>query len=258
VAHGAEHVVSLFFSTLNLISYVHISCTASCSQVHEFQIISQFAKKCRNIWGSVRHKPSAMFKKYSAEHNNSRSIGFIKPSECRMAGEHIALLCLLRLCSALKATVTSKEFIDLKAFKDASEIVMMDDFWSYVFVLCRTLYAPMQVLCLADQKTPAMDKLYFYTLQTDIMLPKYLSELEKQSNNFLSTTMARVMGNIQSAGDSSGSHNDEDDEDRSEESSTYYDNEDKDDARCVVCICFIFFHELITTNGSSCVISNLW
>ena len=100
----------------------------------------------------------------------------------------------------------------------------------------------MRVLCLADQKTPAMDKLYFYTLQTDIMLPKYLSELEKQSNNFLSTTTARVMGNIQSAGDSSGSDNDEDDEDGSEESSTYSENEDEDDARCVVCICFIFFH----------------
>jgi hypothetical protein len=112
--------------------------------VHDFQIISEFAKKCRNIWGSVRHKPSAMFKKYSAEHNNGRSIGFIKPSECRMAGEHIALLRLLRLRNALKATVTSKEFIDLKAFKDASEIVIMDDFWSYIFVLCRTsLYAPM-------------------------------------------------------------------------------------------------------------------
>jgi len=112
-----------------------------------------------------------MFKKYSAKHNNGRSIGFIKPSECRMAGEHIALLCLLSLHSALKATVTSKEFIDLKAFKDASEIVVMDDFWSYVFVLCHALNAPMRVLCLADQKTPAMDKLYFYTLQTDIMFP---------------------------------------------------------------------------------------
>ena len=188
-----------------------------------------------------------MFKKYSAEHNNGRSLGFIKPSECRMAGEHIALLRLLRLRNALKATVTSKEFIDLKAFKDAAEIVMTDDFWSYIFVLCRALYAPMRVLRLADQKTPAMDKLYFYTLQTDIMLPKYLGELEKQSNYFLTATTARVICNVQSAGDSSGSDNDEDDEDGSdvevrEESSTYSDNEDKDDARCVVCICFIFFH----------------
>jgi hypothetical protein len=100
----------------------------------------------------------------------------------------------------------------------------------------------MRVLRLADQKTPAMDKLYFYTLQTVIMLPKYLDELEKQSNYFLTTTTARVIGNIQSAGDSSGSDNDEDDDDGSDESSTDTDNEDKDDARCVVCICFICFH----------------
>jgi hypothetical protein len=69
-----------------------------------------------------------MFKNYSAEHNNGISVGFIKPSECRMAGEHIALLCLLHLHNALKATVTSKEFIDLKAFKDVSDIIMLDDF----------------------------------------------------------------------------------------------------------------------------------
>jgi hypothetical protein len=75
----------------------------------------------------VHHKPSAMCKKYSAEHNNGISVGFIKPSECRMAGEHIVLLRLLCLCNALKATVTSKEFIDLKAVKDASDIIMLDD-----------------------------------------------------------------------------------------------------------------------------------
>ena len=69
-----------------------------------------------------------------------------------MAGEHIALLHLLHLQNALKATVTSKEFIDLKVFKNASEIVMMDDFWAYLFLLCRALYAPMHVLCVADQK----------------------------------------------------------------------------------------------------------
>ena len=86
--------------------------------------------------------------------------------------------------------------------------------------------------------------MYFYTLQTDIMLPKYLGELEKQSNYFLTATTARVICNVQSAGDSSVSDNDEDNEDGSdvevrEESSIYSDNEDEDDARCVVCICFI-------------------
>ena len=136
--------------------------------------MSKFAKKCQNIWGSVRHKPSAMFKKYSREHNNGIPLGFIKPSECWMAGEQIALLCLLRLRNALKATVMSKEFRDLKVFWGGSDIILCDDFWKYLFLMCQALYAPMRVLRLADQKTPAMDKLYFYVLQTDAMLPKYL------------------------------------------------------------------------------------
>ncbi len=79
VGHGAEHVVSLFFADVY-------------RKTLEFQVMSKFAKKCRNIWGSVCHKPSAMFKKYLREHNNGIPLGFIKPSECRMAGEHIALL----------------------------------------------------------------------------------------------------------------------------------------------------------------------
>lgn len=184
--------------------------------------MSDFAKKCRNIWGSVRHKPSAMFKKYSREHNNGINLGFIKPSECRMAGEQIALLRLLRLRNALKATVTSKEFMDLKVFKSASDIILCDDFWKYLFMMCRALYAPMRVLRLADQKSPAMDKLYFYVLQADDMLPKYLGDLDKHSNGFLSSTTIASMLKVPLAGDSN-SENDDDSSDDGDE------GEDQDD-----------------------------
>jgi hypothetical protein len=53
-----------------------------------------------------------------------------------------------------------------------------DNFWKYLFVMCRILYAPMHVLRLADQQSPAMDKLYHYVLQTDWMLLKYLPSAE--------------------------------------------------------------------------------
>jgi hypothetical protein len=33
-----------------------------------------------------------------------------------------------------------------------------------------------------------MDKLYFYMLQTDIMLPKWLGELDKHKSNFLTSS----------------------------------------------------------------------
>jgi hypothetical protein len=108
VGHGAEHVVSLFFKDVyeqvsDMHAYVVLfdtddsSCMMFCCKVLEFRVVSEFAKKCQNIWGSVHHKPSAMFKKYSKQHNNGIPLGFIKSLECRMAGEHIALLWLLRL-----------------------------------------------------------------------------------------------------------------------------------------------------------------
>jgi hypothetical protein len=191
--------------------------------------MSEFAKKCRNIWGSVRHKPSAMFKKYSREHNNGINLGFIKPSECRMAGEQIALLRLLRLRNALKATVTSKEFVDLKVFKSASNILLCDDFWKYLFVMCRALYAPMRVLRLADQKSPAMDKLYYYVLQTDAMLPKYLGDLEGHSNGFLTSETIASMMSVPSAGDSDSEDNDDSSDDGDEDVEQDDDESDDED-----------------------------
>lgn len=152
--HGAEHVVSLFFSDVYL-------------KVPEFQKLSEFGKKARNIFGSVRHIPKAIFETYSRQHNHGIYLGFIKPSECRMAGEHIGLLRLLRLKNALRSTIMSKEWMDLRIFHGDAAILMNPDFWKLLFVMCRALYAPMRLLRLADQKTPAMDKLYYYVLQTD-------------------------------------------------------------------------------------------
>jgi hypothetical protein len=79
VGHGAEHVVSLFFADVY-------------TKVKSFMLLSAFAKKLRNVFGAVRHSPSAMFKKYSRQHNHGVHLGFIKPPECCMAGEHIAIL----------------------------------------------------------------------------------------------------------------------------------------------------------------------
>ena len=84
-----------------------------------------------------------------------------------MAGEHIALLRLLRLRDALKATIASKEFIDLRVFHTVTSVLNDPTFWKWLFVMCRALYAPMRVLRLADQKKPAMDKLFYYVSQTD-------------------------------------------------------------------------------------------
>ncbi len=82
VGHGAEHVVSLLFADVY-------------TKVKSFMLLSAFVKRVSNIFGSARHSSLAMFKKYSHQHNHGVYLGFIKPSECRMAGEHIAILRLL-------------------------------------------------------------------------------------------------------------------------------------------------------------------
>jgi hypothetical protein len=117
-----------------------------------------------------------------------------------MAGEHIALLCLLRLKNALRSTITSKEWINLNMFHSDCAILMNPDFWKLLFVMCRALYAPMRVLRLADQKTPAMDKLYYYVLQTDRMLPTYLQDAEELAKNFLTNDTLSAMDRPSTAG----------------------------------------------------------
>jgi hypothetical protein len=62
------------------------------TKVNNFQRLSAFAKKICNMFGLVRHSPLAMFKKYSRQHKHGVYLGFIMPSECWMAGEHIAIL----------------------------------------------------------------------------------------------------------------------------------------------------------------------
>jgi hypothetical protein len=95
-----------------------------------------------------------------------------------MAGEQIALTHLLRLRDALKSTINSKEFMDLNNFKPETFILNNDNFWLYHFVMYCALYAPMRVLHLADQQVPGMEKLYYYILQTNRMLLRWLPDAE--------------------------------------------------------------------------------
>jgi hypothetical protein len=135
VVHGAEHVVSLFFKDIF-------------TKMPVFQYLSQFLKRCRNIFGSTHHGPHAIFKKHSIMHNNCIYIGFIKISECRMAGELIGLLRMLKLRDILRATIASKEFKEIweKTFQREVIVLENNEFWKYLFTLCLSLYAPMFIL----------------------------------------------------------------------------------------------------------------
>jgi hypothetical protein len=101
VLHGAEHVISLFFSDI--------------FQIAEF---SDFIVICRLLYkyfgsGST-HSTYAIFQKYAKQHNGGKKIGLTRASDTRMAGHLLCMMRLLRLQNALKSTVSSPEFIALK------------------------------------------------------------------------------------------------------------------------------------------------
>ena len=141
VCHGAEHAISLFFKDVfelvtsslffflfTLIILLTHSIPNSQLQIKEYKDLSNFCKGCRNIFGSVRHGPHAMFKHYTQIHNNGIFLGLTKPSECRMAGEKIALTCLLCPRYALKSAINSKEFMDLNNFKPETFVLNSNNF----------------------------------------------------------------------------------------------------------------------------------
>ena len=83
---------------------------------------------------------------------------------------------MLRIKNPLQSTVTSSEFKELEVFQEMAFAILQNNLWMYLFTTCCTLYDPMRILHLTDQKVAAMDKLYFYALQAELMLPKYLED----------------------------------------------------------------------------------
>ena len=57
----------------------------------------------------------------------------------------------------------------------------------------------MRVLRLADQQTPAMDKLHYYVLQTDRMLEMYVADAEERGVGLLTSATIRAMDCSRSA-----------------------------------------------------------
>jgi hypothetical protein len=64
---------------------------------------------------------------HSIMHNNGIYIGFIKISECRMAGELIGLLRLLRLRNILRATIALIEFKEIWEKTFQREVIVLEN-----------------------------------------------------------------------------------------------------------------------------------
>ena len=62
-----------------------------------------------------------------------------------------------------------------------------------MYLLCFVHYMLQYAYFDADQKTPGMDKLFYYVLQADRMLPKWLTDAEEHSKHLMSSSIWRAM-----------------------------------------------------------------
>lgn len=147
VLHGAEHVVSLFFADI-------------AKKIPAVSTLIRRYKRLYGVFGSgAMHQPYAIFCKYSKMFNKGRHIGLLRAADTRMAGYFIALHRMLRLRSALEATVTSVDFSGKvsssskqdKKLRWAKAFVQNNEIWDAVFLLLRAVYPALRVLRLADR-----------------------------------------------------------------------------------------------------------
>lgn len=98
VIHGAEHVISLFYSDI--------------FRLDEFAVLKRLNQYIYRFFGSgSMHSPYAIFSKHARDHNNGKSIGLIRASDTRMGGHVISMMRTLKLKDPLLNTLTSASFI---------------------------------------------------------------------------------------------------------------------------------------------------
>jgi hypothetical protein len=178
VNHGAEHVVALVMEKfVNLTPLKEYSKFAKmvCQSLYNSYLCKTFLNfvfntQLRNIFGSTRHGPRAVFRKHAKAHNNGKEINLMKPSETRMAGEVLQFLRLFRLKEALQSTTRDRVFVEYKRFGFVTTILNNEDFWNCLFAIIQACYPVFRILRLADMKIGGMDKLYYYVCQTDRLL----------------------------------------------------------------------------------------
>jgi hypothetical protein len=101
VIHGAEHVISLFYSDV--------------FRLPQFEVLKKLNRLIYSYFGSgSMHSPYAIFSKHSRDHNGGRCIGLIRAADTRMAGHVISMLRTLRLKDSLISTISSASFIQGK------------------------------------------------------------------------------------------------------------------------------------------------
>jgi hypothetical protein len=118
-----------------------------------------------------------MFVKVSKAHNKNRYVGFIEPSECRMGGEILQLLRVLRLRDPICEAVNSKVFLETKKFHFIGRLLRKESFWEFLFAICKAFYPLFRLLRLTDTRIGGIDKVKYYIMQVDRLLKPGLEQI---------------------------------------------------------------------------------
>ena len=87
-----------------------------------------------------------------------------------MGGECLQLLQVYCLNNVLCDCITSKVFMELKEFQYIVPIIKSEAYWDFHFAIIQALYPLYHLLCLADMKEAAIDKVKYYIMQVDRLM----------------------------------------------------------------------------------------
>lgn len=149
----------------------------------------------RNIFGAQRHAPRSHYIRSSKSHNNGRPIDFIKPSACRMAGEAIQLMRILRIKPTLDECFASKVYLDLgSSFTPLKSMMKRDCYWDLHFAVCQLLYPLYALLRLADKRLGVYDKVKYLIRQVDRLLEPCLDNVVEKWKMTPVVTLSSLSG----------------------------------------------------------------
>ena len=140
------------------------------------------------MFGSgASHAIYAIFIAQSAAMNNGRKIGLLRGAGTQFATWFYAMVRVLRLKPVLLATVHNVEFRKLtlpRRARLASRDVVNAGYFKAMYILLRSVFSALRLLCYSDSNTPALDKAGFLTHRTSVAIEKSV-DLLNDSELFL-------------------------------------------------------------------------
>lgn len=114
---------------------------------------------------------------------HGRKVGLLRGAGTRMASFFYAMLRVLRLKSALRATIHQPKFLNLKknAKIEAAVFDIQDDnFFKALYILVRAVYPALLLLRACDTNQPFMDRIYHFVHLCTEGLNKSLTDLNDE------------------------------------------------------------------------------